>query len=179
MVMRSIGEVLRILIGAALTVLFARTFLVVGLILPCRVTSDSMEPTVRAGQRMVVDRTAFWLRTPRRWEIVVLNCPHEPRELCVKRIAGLPGERLRIHDGHVLIGGQVQPSPLAIAYGPRAGQEVGDSPEYTLGKGEYFLLGDNSLVSDDSRSWEPPAVRQEAIIGRAIVPTAENTGTKR
>lgn len=168
-VTRAIGEVLQILIGAALAVLAARTFLVLGLILPCRVTSDSMEPTIQVGQRLIVDRTAYWFRQPHRWEVIVFRCLHEPGDLCVKRVAGLPGERVQIRDSQVFIDGQPQPAPQNVRYGPRAGQEFGDSPEYTLGPGEFFVLGDNSLVSEDSRVWTQPALPEAAITGRAML----------
>ena len=164
-----IGEVLRIAIAAMLALVLGRTFLVLGLVLPCRVASDSMTPTVLAGGRIVIDRTAFWLRPPRRWEVIVFRSPDLPRELCVKRIAGLPGERVHIANGVVYANGAPQFPPVGVRYGPRSGQELGDSPEYVLGADEYFVLGDNSLVSVDSRAWDPPGVRYGWVLGRGIV----------
>jgi signal peptidase I len=128
-----------------------------------------MEPAIQVGQRLIVDRTAYWFRQPRRWEVIVFQCLHEPGELCVKRVAGLPGERVQIRDGQVVIDGQPQSAPDNLRYGPRAGQELGESAEYTLGPGEFFVLGDNSRVSVDSRVWAEPALPSAAITGRAVL----------
>ena len=127
-----------------------------------------MEPTIRVGERIVVDRTAFWFRKPQRWEIVVFLCPHQPTELCVKRVAGLPGETVQIRGGLIYANGKPQPSPIGVRYGARSGQEFGDSPEYALGPNEYFVLGDNSGVSEDSRYWEPPAIPANQILGKPV-----------
>jgi signal peptidase I len=165
---RCVGEILRVGIGGALTLMVGRAFCVMGLVLPCRVASESMEPTVRAGDRVVVDRTAFWFRAPRRWEIIVFRCPDMPHELCVKRVAGLPGERLKIREGVVYVNDEEFTPPVQVRYGARSGQEFGDSPEYFLGPSEYFVLGDNPMVSVDSRSWEPPAIKDGWIVGRSL-----------
>ena len=119
---RAVGEILRIAIGGVLMLALCQAFLVLGIVPPCRVTSRSMEPTVTAGNRLVVDRTAFWLRTPRRWEIVVFYCPDQPTELCVKRVVGLPGEKIQLRDRHVLVDGASMQPPAGIFYGPAPGQ---------------------------------------------------------
>ncbi len=166
---RTLGEILRVAIGGGLALLLGRVFLLMGLALPCRAASESMEPTLQAGGRILIDRTAFWFRAPQRWQVIVFRCPDSPRELCVKRIAGLPGERVRIHRGQVYVHKKPQPPPIVVRYGPRRGQELGDSPEYTLGPGDYFVLGDNSIVSEDSRTWEPAGIREESILGRVLM----------
>jgi signal peptidase I len=162
-------DCLAIIVGSIAAVLFAQAFLISGIVPPCRVTSDSMEPTVATGSRLLIDRTAFWFCAPRRWDIVVFRYPEQPRELCLKRIAGLPGERLQIRDSAILIDGQTIASPSGIVYAPRPGQEFGMSPEYTLAADEYFVLGDNSAVSADSRLWEPPAVKAAWIVGKPLL----------
>lgn len=60
----------------------------------------------RAGDRLIVDRTKFTWRSPRRWEVVVFRCPGNGTTLCVKRILGLPGEMVTLDDGDVLVNGQ-------------------------------------------------------------------------
>lgn len=160
------GACLRVAIGACVTVLLLRSFLVLGLIIPIRVDGNSMVPTLHNGDRVLVDRTAYWLRAPARWEIVVLRCPHEPLSFCVKRIVGLPGERLQIRDGGVFVNGDLAPGAPGVRYGSHRSAS-GDPMEYQLGSGEYFVLGDNSLHSIDSRMWGTSAVPGTAILGEA------------
>jgi signal peptidase I len=64
------------------------------------------------GHRILVDRSAYQWRTPRRWETVVLRSPEDPEQLCVKRVVGLPGETVDIADGDVAIDGRVITKPL-------------------------------------------------------------------
>ena len=141
---------------------------------PFKIPSGSMEPTLKIGQRVLVDRLAFDFGSPRRGEVVVfhppagLNCaasvsPGEPCPLAnkapsstyfVKRIMGLPGDRLSIHDGHPVINGRELTNEPYIA---RCGLE----PEcnmpvtITIPPGHYFMMGDNRGNSDDSRFWGP------------------------
>ncbi len=68
---------------------------------------------VLQGDALVVDRTAFYWRAPRRWEMVVFHNPHEGGRLCVKRVVGLPGETVELRDGDLLIDGRVVVKSLA------------------------------------------------------------------
>jgi len=63
------------------------------------------------GARMLIDRSAFAWRRPRRWELVVFRCRDEPGELCVKRVLGLPGETVAVREGDVYIDGQIARKP--------------------------------------------------------------------
>lgn len=163
---RILGAGLRVGVGAGIAVLLLQSFLVLGAIAPFRVEGDSMVPTLADGERILVDRTAYWFRSPARWQIVVLRCPHEPLTYCVKRIVGLPGERVQIRDGRVLVNGAVAEGAPDVRYGSHR-KPNGDVMEYQLGQGEYFVLGDNSLRSIDSRMWGTSAVRRNAILGQA------------
>jgi signal peptidase I len=162
------GYALRGVIVVGLVLILGRSFLLMGIFLPCRVSSGSMEPTILTGARIFVNRSAYWFRAPGRWDVVVFRCPDVPTEICVKRVAGLPGERVRISNGVLYVNDLPQEAPLGITYGPRSGRELGDSPEYTLGSAEYFVLGDNSSTSEDSRSWNPPGISEESILGHAL-----------
>jgi len=121
------------------------------------------------GQRILVDRTAFLLRPPRRWEVAVFRSPLEGDELVVKRIVGLPGEVVAMVDDRLLIGGQ----SLAGRPGNRWQLRPGDEPRlregWQLGPTEYFVLGDHGAISDDSRSWATgPGIDAKLLIGRPI-----------
>lgn len=120
------------------------------------------------GDRLLVDRAAFELRDPRRWERVILREPGREREWAVKRIVGLPGERIGLAGGVITVNGQpVTDQPPGLHYlSPRGLDEAWQRDE-PLGPAEYFVLGDNSTISRDSRHWPTPVTR-DSLIGRVI-----------
>jgi signal peptidase I len=121
------------------------------------------------GDRLLVDRTAYLFRGPRRWEIVVFRSPHDAGQLCVKRVAGLPGETVSSAEGKIWIGGRAIESPLGAEYEARPGDHLNTRPEWQLGPTEYFVLGDNAAISDDSRSWPSgPGVDAKRLVGRPL-----------
>ncbi len=65
------------------------------------------------GDRVLIDRSAFYWRAPRRWEPVVFRCPDDARTLCVKRVVGLPGEKLQIRAGELVVDGTIATKDLA------------------------------------------------------------------
>ncbi len=74
----------------------------------CRQTTGPTDETnLSSGQHLLIDRTAFQFRRPRRWEVVVFRCPERAADLCVKRVVGLPGEQVEIRDGDIYVDGQI------------------------------------------------------------------------
>jgi signal peptidase I len=128
-----------------------------------------MAPTLESSQRLVIDRTAFALRPPRRWEVVVFRSPTDARQLCVKRVVGLPGETVSLAGGDVWINGQRIRKPRDADYETRYGDSVKSPSGWRLGPHEYFVLGDNAAISDDSRNWlAGPGVDAKLLIGRPL-----------
>ena len=130
------------------------------------------ELPVAPGDTMWVDRTAFLLRGPRRWDVVVFQCPNDATQLCVKRVVGLPGERVAFRDGEVLINDRLVTKPVAVDYYLRPGDGMGQAgfdPRqqcWQLGEG-YFVAGDNQEVSFDSRNWQSgPNLPAKLLVGR-------------
>jgi signal peptidase I len=82
----------------------------------------------------------------------------------VKRVVGLPGDRIAVRDGHVIRNGRQAGEPFAA---PCGGGPECDLAEIVIPAGHYFLMGDNRGNSDDSRYWGP--VPRDQIIGRAVV----------
>ncbi len=80
----------------------------------CGAHNEVAAGTLQAGDRLLIDRTAYSLRAPKRWETVALHSPEEDGSLCVKRIVGLPGENIEIADGDVVVDGHRQRKPLAV-----------------------------------------------------------------
>ncbi len=134
----------RILFGARPGRTAARVFLLIAIALatftwilvPVRAEGISMLPTFRSGSLKFVNRIAFMRREPRRGDIVAIRLAG-PNVLYIKRVVGLPGERVAIREGVVLIGDV----PLAEPYVRH--RRAWDVPEVTLGPEEYFLIGDN------------------------------------
>jgi signal peptidase I len=121
---------------------------------PLLVQGDSMRPTLDPGQRIAVGPVR---RTLRRGEVVVLR--RGPREM-VKRVVGLPGERVRLVDGRLEVDGRHVPEPYAVGRPVRAGAVELD---VVLDREELAVLGDSRGHSTDSRSFGP--VRSDDVIG--------------
>lgn len=149
----------------AILVSFALVFRVLFLE-TCRVTSSSMWPTLAIGDVFLVDKQLFEWRLPERWEIVVFHGPEYRTAPYVKRIVGLPGESVEIKDGCVFINGQRMKAPHGAKYLSQGRHGV--HMPCRLDADEYFVLGDNSPVSDDSRVWPQPGVKRSAIIGKPL-----------
>ncbi len=131
------------------------------------IPAASMMPTLAAGDRLLVDKRAYMHSAPQREDVVVFDHPeHESRKF-LKRIIGLPGETIEIKDGKVLINGAVLPESSAVRrnYYYNAGDYGKAGQLIKIPKDSYFVLGDNSKNSMDSRYWG--FVPVESIIGKA------------
>lgn len=129
-----------------------RTFVVEGFI----VRGDSMEPTIRSGDYIFVNKLGFAWQEPERGDIIVAK-PRGEKFKIIKRVIGLPGERLAIENGRIIIrkerleqGAALQEAYLKIPLTPSIGITL-----IELDPGEYFALGDNRTVSIDSRELGP------------------------
>jgi signal peptidase I len=128
-----------------------------------RVDGPSMQPGLRAGQYLLTDRLAYRLGQPQRGDVVVVRHPGGPATPptdLVKRVIGLPGDTVSVDGGAVRVNG----APLVEPYLAEAPVYTG---RWTLGPGEYFVLGDNRNDSSDSHIWG--AVRREQITGKALL----------
>ncbi len=137
------------------------------LVQPFYVKGASMEPTYLDHDYLLIDELSFRFREPSRGEVVVLRYPRDPGEFFIKRIVGLPGERVVVQGGRVLIGTPGhEPVPLAEPYLP-ADHQTNGNVDVTLSDGQYYVFGDNRSASLDSRSFGP--ITSRAIIGRTWV----------
>jgi signal peptidase I len=135
----------------------------------CGRLSEKVVSHALTGDRLLVDRMAFAFRSPRRWEVVVFRSPTDESELCVKRIVGLPGETVALASGELRIDGKPVAVPHELQYGLRYGDHDRLSEGWRLGPEEYFVLGDNAEISDDSRNWPGgPALDAELLVGRPL-----------
>lgn len=124
---------------------------------PMLVKGGSMRPTLVPGQRIAV---APLDRPPVRGDLVVLESPRDGRLEVLKRVVGLPGERVRLVAGRLEVDGLVVLEPY-LAGGPGAG---GGDLDLQLGPAQYLVLGDHRPASTDGRDFGP--VPADALVGR-------------
>ncbi len=148
-------EVLETIIPAVLIALVINLFLAQA----TQVYGQSMEPNLHHSQRLVVEKISYHFHGPRRGDVVVLKSSQHDSELLIKRVVGLPGERVEIHDGLVYIDGV----PLAEPYLIQG--TTGHVGPVVVPPLHVYVLGDNRGYSNDSRSFGP--VPLENIVGRA------------
>ena len=111
------------------------------------VKGHSMEPSLRDGDRLVVDRVAPSLGEVARGDVVVMRYPRNPAVDFVKRVVGLPGDRIALKNGQLWVNGAMAPDDWTCIADLETTAEV-DVPD-----GCYFVLGDNRPISCDSREF--------------------------
>lgn len=159
---RTATEWLALIVGALVIALVIKTFLFQAFYIP----SESMVPTLKVRDRVLVNKLSYKLHDVNRGDIVVFKAPpgtetEEIRDL-VKRVVGLPGETVEGRNGRVYIDGRLLEEP----YLPPGVRSKDFGPE-KVPAGRYFVLGDNRQFSKDSTYFH--SIRRSEIIGRAFV----------
>lgn len=154
----SLFEVLQTVAIAVVAVVMVRAFVAQ----PFLVSGSSMEPNFENGDYLLVDELAYRFREPQRGEVLVFKYPIDPRSYYIKRIIGLPGERVVIDGRNISVydasGAKKELSEPYVARMSETGHE-----EFTVKEGEYFVMGDNRDFSYDSRRWG--SVPSDDVIG--------------
>ena len=125
-----------------------------------------MEPTLTVGEKLFVNRGIYKVSSPERGDIIVFKTNgSDEAALHIGRVIGLPGERVRIDEqGNIFINDEL----LKESYGYERMEYAGlAAEEIQLGDDEYFVLGDNRNVSEDSRYPDVGNIKRSNIIGRA------------
>jgi len=145
-------EVLEIAAIAIGVVFVVRTFL----IQPFLVSGTSMYPTFQNGDYVLTDELTFRVRPPERGEVVVFHDVSDSSTYLIKRVIGLPGETVIVKNNDVTIENAQHPQGFVLneKYLPVGTQTLGDGT-WTLSSSSYMMLGDNRIVSYDSRVWGP------------------------
>jgi signal peptidase I len=152
------------LVWAVVLALFIRTFIMA----PFKIPSGSMRPTLVEGDRILVNKFLYRFRQPRSGEIIVFRYPDNTRRPFIKRLVASGGDTVEIRDGRILVNGQPLDGTRIFStnfyYNQGAyGQE---RQAIRVPEDSYFVLGDNSSSSHDSRFWG--FVPKELLIGRAM-----------
>jgi len=151
-----------ILIGIEFSYEFIKTTLLVivvalifryFLVQPFIVVGQSMEPNFHNNEYLVVDKLSYKLRVPRRGEVIIFHPPANTRESYIKRIIGLPGERVEVKEGNIYIDGRLLEESY-VQRDPKISEGRNDLTAQ-LGPNEYFVFGDNRDHSSDSREIGP------------------------
>ncbi|HAH04303.1 TPA: signal peptidase I [Candidatus Komeilibacteria bacterium] len=149
-------ETIKVILISMAIILPIRYFL----IQPFIVEGASMEPTFESNEYLIVDELSYRFTEPTRGDVVVFRYQKDPRQFFIKRVVGLPGDKIEINDGTVYVNG----NRLAEGYLDKMRLADSSLPEVTLTEDQYFLMGDNRANSLDSRIFGP--VDRSYIVGK-------------
>lgn len=174
-------EIIKIITLAFVIIVPIRVFL----FQPFFVQGASMEPNFEDGQYLIVNELGFKetnvgfgssslfkvksFRDIKRQTVVVFRYPIDPRKFFIKRVIGLPGEKVQIKNGEVTIFNAQNPDGLLLDEKDYLPAGLKTTPEMTVevGSDEYFVMGDNRMYSSDSRAWG--TVPKKDIMGEVLV----------
>lgn len=130
------------------------------------VSGRSMEPLLSSGDVVLLDKLWYNFSGPKRMDVVAFADPEDEEKSYIKRIVGLPGERIQIRDGGLYVNGS---SMRFLPDGERIKTAGLAETEIELAEDEYFVLGDNTDTSEDSRFSNIGNVKRGQILGRVWI----------
>jgi signal peptidase I len=133
---------------------------------PFIVRGGSMDNTFLDGQYLVVDEISYRFHEPQRGDVLIFKYPLDTSKYFIKRLIGLPGETVVVKTDSVTVINVAHPKGVVLNE-PYIGSRTFGDQTTTLGPDEYFVMGDNRLVSSDSRVWG--ILPKSDIVGRPIV----------
>ncbi len=148
------------------------------------VPSESMENIIEPGDRLFGFRLAYAFDGPQRFDVVIFRYPVDETQNFIKRVIGLPGEKIEIREGRIYVDDSKQ--PLEEPYLPEEWVDDNNGYVFEVPKDHYLVLGDNRNISLDARFWADEAlsngmadsqseaeeytyVDAEQILGRAVI----------
>jgi len=134
---------------------------------PHKIKGNSMQPNYPDGEYLLTDKVSYRFNEPKRGDVVVFEAPDGEDEY-IKRIIGLPGERVSLIEGKIHVNGQpLNESYLSDMLYTNGSLFLKDGDEVVVPQNEFFVMGDNRPYSSDSRSWG--FVPKNKITGRAWI----------
>lgn len=159
----SLNEIVRFALIALIIVLPIRWFVAQ----PFIVSGASMEDTFHNNEYLIVDQVSYRFEEPQRGDVIIFKYPRDHTKYFIKRVIGLPGETVTTEGNKVTIKNDEYPDGLTLEEPyAQSGNGLIDQT-LTLGKDEYFVMGDNRDHSSDSRTWG--VLKKEEIVGRALL----------
>ncbi len=133
---------------------------------PHQVKGASMDPNFHDNEYILTDKISYRFHTPQRGDVVIFRAPQNRELDYIKRVIGLPGEKVKVQGGEVFVNGQrLKESYLPANLTTNAGDFLRAGQDYQIPEDNYIVFGDNRPHSSDSRAWGP--VVKEDIIGKA------------
>ena len=133
---------------------------------PHQVKGNSMYPNFHDGEYILTDKISYRLRQPKRGEVIIFHAPHNEEYDYIKRIIGLPGDKVKIEQDRIFVNNQIlNEKYLPANYDVHPGSFLKLGQTITVPEGYYFVLGDNRNHSSDSREWG--FVPKGNIVGKA------------
>ena len=129
---------------------------------PVRVEGTSMLPRLEDSDRLFINKFVYRMSAIERGDVVVFHYPRDPEKSYIKRVIGLPGDRLWIAQGQVWLNGK----PLKESYVPEMYRDTRSMAEMVVPPETYFMMGDHRSISSDSREFGP--VERPLIYGKAV-----------
>ncbi|EKE19123.1 MAG: hypothetical protein ACD_9C00126G0001 [uncultured bacterium] len=176
-----IWEVVKVFFWALIIIVPIRIFL----FQPFFVQGASMEPNFEDGDYLIVNELGYKqtdvniygkhlftvnsFRDLKRGDVVVFHYPRDPKQFFIKRVIGLPGEKVKIEAGKIIIFNDQNKEGLTLDESSYLPEDLATSGTMTttLNSEQYFVLGDNRHFSHDSRSWGP--LSEEDMVGKALI----------
>ena len=148
--LRELLSWVQIIVVAAVIAFILNNFLIAN----SRVPTGSMENTIMAGDRVIGSG-----------DVIIFRWPDDEKVLFVKRIIGMPGDKVTVRDGKVYLNDSETPLEESYIKEPM----VAESPKsFTVPEGAYFCMGDNRNESMDARYWKNPYVYKNKILAKVL-----------
>ena len=129
---------------------------------PVRVEGTSMLPRLEDSDRLFINKFVYHVSAIERGDVVVFRYPRDTEKSYIKRVIALPGDRLSIDRGRVILNG----IPQVEAYVPEEYRDSKSYDEIVVPADSYFMMGDHRSISSDSREFGP--VDRSLIYGKAV-----------
>lgn len=158
-------ETIKVVFVSLIVIIGIRSFVMQ----PFFVDGKSMEPNFYDGDYLIVDEISYKFLEPKRGDVIIFHYPYDTREFYIKRIIGLPGEKIEIKDNKITIYNSEYKNGMVINENVYIPDSAVTSGNYAreLKNDEYYVLGDNRGASSDSRFWG--VLEERFIVGKAWI----------
>ncbi|MGH8459110.1 MAG: signal peptidase I [Nevskiales bacterium] len=137
-------------------------FIILFLYQPVKVEGNSMQPNLEDQERIFINKFVYRLEPIAHGDVVVFRYPRDPSKSYIKRVVGVPGDRVRVSAGRVYLNGEM----LREDYVSADESDLRSYLEVTVPAGTYYVMGDHRMMSNDSREFGP--VLERYIYGKAV-----------
>lgn len=163
---RRLGEffldVLEVIVFAVAIFLFVYLLI----LRPHKIKGASMMPNYPDGEYLLTEKVSYYAHDPERGDVIVFKPPISQEDEFIKRVIGLPGEKIKVSNGKVYINGkELNESYLSSTLFTGAGTFLEEDKELVVPEGQYLVMGDNRPHSSDGRAWG--YITKKSISGKA------------